>query len=151
MYKKTLIILICITIILAQNAYAAGLSTTFGRVKVDNLSIGQAYSMQDEANTPFKIKNTSDFELEIKIDVLIPKESELIDGYEPIPDTSWIELEENNFILSQKTEASIDIIIDIPNEEEYRGKKYQVYLWSRTLGGAIAVGLKSKLLISIAE
>ena len=127
-----------------------GLSTTFGQVKVDNIRIGQNYSMEKDANVPLVIKNTSDIELALKIDVLKPKENELIEEYEAIPDTNWVTLEQDSFVLPPKTEISTDVIISIPDEERYKGKRYQVYIWSHTTG-SIAIGLKSKLLISIAK
>ncbi|MBL7157325.1 MAG: hypothetical protein ISS92_04070 [Candidatus Omnitrophica bacterium] len=155
MYRKTLLILACILtcaiFLFIQKLYAAGLSTTFGQVRVDNIKIGQTYSMEKEAKTPLVIKNTSDVELALKIDLFIPKEKELIEGYEAIPDTEWIELEMDNFTLPPQSEVSTDVIIKIPGDEEYIGKKYQVYIWSHTIGGSIAIGLRSKLLISITE
>jgi len=151
MNKKIVFILICAIFLIFQLAYAMGLSTAFGRVKVDNIKVGQAYSMEMDAKRPFIVKNTSDMELALKIDVLLPKEKELVEGYEARPDTLWIETADDDWILSPEGEAVTDIIISIPDEEKYKGKKYQVYIWSHTTGGAIAVGLKSKLLISIAE
>ncbi len=35
--------------------------------------------------------------------------------------------------------------------EKYLGKKYQVFIWSHTVGRAIGVGLKSKLLLTIGK
>lgn len=148
---KMLLILICWIFLSSQLVYAFGLSTTFGQVKVENLPIGQAYSMAKDGDTPFTIKNTSDIEVELKIETLIPKENELIEGYEAIPDTGWIEIEEDTFTLPPESEVSTDVIIRIPDNEKYKGKSYQIYIWSYTTGGAIGVGLKSKLLISIAE
>lgn len=151
MKRKTMLILICGIFLSSQVAHAFGLSTTFGRVKVENMRIGQTYSMAKDGEMPFTIKNTSDVELELKIETLIPKEKELIEGYEAIPDASWIELEKETFTLPPESEVSTDVIIKIPDDEIHKGKKYQIYIWSYTTGGAIGVGLKSKLLISIAE
>lgn len=150
MKRRILFITICILFLSGQLVYAMGLSTTFGQVRVDNVKIGQTYSMEKDAETPLIIKNTSDIELALKIDVLKPKENELIEECEAIPDTSWITLEQNSFVLPPKNEISTDVIISIPDEERYKGKRYQVYIWSHTTG-SIAVGLKSKLLISIAK
>lgn len=150
MQKQILPLLTCVLCLLAHVACAAGLSTTFGEVKVENIGIGQVYSMENEANTPLVVKNTSDYELELQIDVLIPRENELIEGYEAIPDANWIRLRETSFTMPPQSEVSTDVIIDIPNDDIHIGKKYQVYIWSHTIGSPIAVGLRSKLLISIA-
>jgi len=132
-------------------AYAAGLSTTFGRVKVANIAIGQTYSMEQDAGSPLIVENTSDIELELVVEVLVPKERDLIEGYEPIPSTDWIEISQNAFTVLAKGNAKTDVVITIPDDPIYSGRKYQAYIWSRTTGGSVGVGLKSKLLLTIAE
>lgn len=149
MKKISLILTLCAILISARVAHAMGLSTSFGRIIVENIRIGQSYSMQDNG-TPFMIENTGKERLKLKIDILIPEEAELIEGYLPLPDREWIVIGEDSFILPPQSKISTDIIITIPDDERYRGRKYQAYIWSHT-EGAIAIGLKSKLLIEIAE
>ena len=136
---------------LSASLYAGGLSTTFGEVKVEGLKIGGDYSMEKTAKFPLVVQNTSDRELELKIEVLYPKETELKSGYQIIPDKSWISLKEDYFKLSPGQEAKTDVLIKIPDDQNLLGKKYQVYLWSHTIGRSLGIGLKSRLLFSIAE
>lgn len=42
-----------------------------------------------------------------------------------------------------------DVIIKIPKDKEYYGKKFQAYIFSYTKGGLVSVGFKSKLFLSI--
>lgn len=47
-----------------------------------------------------------------------------------------------------------DVIVTIPSDKKYLGKKYQAYIWSHTVGKGklpIALGLKSRLLLEISE
>lgn len=136
---------------LSPPVYGRGLSTTFGEVKLENLKIGEEYSMEEAAEFPLVVLNTSDGIIELKVEVLYPKEGELKEGFEPIPDISWISLEEDYFILNPNEEARTDVVVNIPDDEEYIGRKYQVYLWSHTVGRAVGVGLKSRLLFTVAE
>jgi hypothetical protein len=129
--------------------YAGGLSTTFGEVKLENLKIGEEYSMEEAAEFPLVVQNTSDEQLAIKVEILYPKKEELKEGFEPIPDISWISLEKEQFSLKPQEGAKTDVIIKIPNDKKYLGKKYQVYLWSHTVGRSLGVGLKSRLLFTI--
>jgi len=131
----------------------AGLSTKFGEVRLSNLKIGQTYGMRELVNFPLQVVNTSDFAVELKIDVLVPKSSEAKEGYEPIPDASWIEMEKDSFILEPGQTAISDVLIKIPDDEKYFGKGFEVNLWSHTVGKGkmIAVGLNSRLLFSIAR
>jgi hypothetical protein len=150
MHKKTAIIIIIVLSIAVSIAYAMGISTAFGRIKIDNIKTGQTYSMKDDAGMMFEVRNTSDMEITLKIKVLKPLQNELIEGYEPIPDAEWISLEKDLFTLEPEGSISTDIKISIPQDPSYKGKKYQANIWSHTTG-LLAVGLKSKLLIKIAN
>jgi hypothetical protein len=150
MYKKIAAV-VYIVILYCQIAMAAGLSTTFGEVRVDNIGIGQMFSMERDANTPLVIRNTSDADLVINIDIIMPNEQSLDEGYWAIPDTNWIAVERKSFVIPPESEMSTDITITIPFEDRFRGKKYQVFVWSHTVGETLGVGLRSKLLITIAE
>jgi len=92
--------------------------------------------------------------IKLRMEVLVPSLSELKEGYEPIPDASWVELEKDYFFVEPSKYAVTDIIITVPNDKKYLGKKYQVYIWSQTVGGGqlpIALGLKSRLLLETSE
>lgn len=151
MPKKSIIITVLLSVLAYTAANAAGLRTKMGEIRVDNLRIGQSYSLRQSNNTPFMLENTSERELQIKLEVLKPSKNELVQGFEPIPDTSWIYLAETDFVMPAESEIETDVIIEIPYEEQHRGKAYQAYLWSRTTGGSIAVGLRSKVFITIVE
>jgi len=99
------------------------------------------------------VVNTGDTAIDLKIEVLLPEKSELkAGGYAPIPDLSWITLERSEFKeVKPGAEAVTDVIISIPGDEKYRGRKFQVFIWSRTVGRSIGVGLKSKLLLTVRE
>jgi len=136
---------------LAMPLFAGGLSTSFGEVKVANLKIGQEHSMEETADFPLVVCNTSDEVIELKMEALYPKDAELKDGYQPIPDINWIVLEQDYFVLDPGDEAKTDVIIKIPDDNVLSGRKYQVYLWSHTIGRSLGVGLKSRLLFTVAE
>jgi hypothetical protein len=131
-------------------AFAGGLETNFGEVVVENLPVGIPYSMEKEGRMPLVVNNTSTGEVDLKIEVIVPQQADLKPGYEPIPDSEWISLAENEFRMDPGKSAKTDIIITVPNEEKYAGRKYQVYLWSHTVGRSIGVGLKSRLLFTVA-
>ena len=148
--RKTVFIIIFL-IITARLSFAGGLSTTFGEVVVDDLAVGKAYSMKNDAKFPLSIKNTSSQTVSLLLEVLYPEKSELKKGYEAIPDVSWIKLEQNSFEVAPEASATTDVIISVPDKKKYSGMKYQVYIWSHTIGKAIGVGLKSKLLLTVRD
>ena len=129
---------------------AAGLSTGFSEVILENLELGKVYSTKEVAGLPLVVVNTGDEAVDLKIELLLPQESELKEGFEPIPDLGWIKLEKTEFKNIKPDEAATtDVIITIPDDEQYLGKKYQVFIWSHTVGKRVGVGLKSKLLFTI--
>ena len=152
---KKLLFLISIFFILGvfsniSNVEAGSVSTGFTQVVLEELEPGKTYSTTEERGIPLDVANETEASLRIKIDILQPKGQELIEGYEPIPDISWITLEKNEFKLEPGGVGITDVKISIPDDKEYRGKKYQVYLFSYTTGRAVGVGLRSRLLFTIA-
>ncbi len=134
----------------ATSVSAAGLSTRFGKVTVRNLRIGHKHSMKEVAKLPLVIFNNSGSTIEVKIDPMLPTQSELKETYEPIPDLSWIGLERDMLKVGPQMYGETDVFITIPEDEKYLEKKYQVFIWSRTVGKSIGLGLKSCLLFTIA-
>jgi hypothetical protein len=137
---------------LTSSLWAKGLSTGFSEVTLEELKVGREYSTREVAGLPLVVVNTGKEPIDLKIELLMPEPTELKEGYKPIPDLGWIRLEETEFRNIQPKEAAeTDVHISIPDDDTYRGKKYQVFIWSHTVGAAIGVGLKSKLLFMIKE
>ena len=151
MIFRKIALTIVISIFCAGTGFAGGLNTPFGEVLVENLSLGAEYSMEKGSKTPLVINNTSGIDVNLKIEVLVPQEGEIKEGFEPIPDISWIKLSKTEFLVKPGEAAKTDVIISIPKDKKYMGKKYQVYIWSHTVGRAVGVGLKSRLLLTIEQ
>ncbi|MDD5174142.1 MAG: hypothetical protein PHV48_04885 [Candidatus Omnitrophica bacterium] len=149
--RRVIIILLIITVTCPGVCYAGGLRTGFGKVILENVPIGKAYSMRRDSKFPLVIKNESDERVNLKLEVLIPKEGEVQQGYEPLPDIKWIMLENNSFTVDPNGEAETDVIIDIPDDNQYLGRKFHVFILSCTTGESLGIGLKSKLLFSVGE
>lgn len=146
---KKILTAFLVSIFYTQTVFAGGLSTPFGEVLVEDLPPGVGYSLEKESQMPLVVNNTSGITVNLKIEVLIPQESELKEGFEPIPDGSWIKIAKTQFVVEPGEAAKTDVIISIPDDEKYQVKKYQVFIWSHTVGRTIGVGLKSKLLFTI--
>jgi len=136
-----------------NGAEAGGLRTQLGEVVIENLQIGQTYNLKELANLRLIVTNTSDYSVDLRMDILLPDSSELRQGAEPLPDTSWVSLSQSAFELDPNEKATSDITISIPDHDQYLGKKYQVTIWSHTLGGKgtgmfLAFGLKSRIIFT---
>jgi len=147
--KGIIISLLVIGVLCPRFLYAFGLKTGFGKVVLENVPMGKEYSMSKDSKFPLVIKNESDKEINLKVEVLVPEISEVQEGYEAIPDASWVTLEKDSFIIEPNGEAETDVIIHIPYDKDYPGRKFHVFIWSHTIGDSIGVGIKSKLLFNV--
>ena len=134
----------------AGGAAGAGLKTTFVRVSLENLRIGHTYNIRQMANLPLAVYNTGDEPTGLVIEPTVPIEGETRQGYEPIPDASWIKISCDSFAsLEPGALAMADVLITVPEDDRYSGKSYQAMIWSHTVGqGLVACGLKSEVLFT---
>jgi len=149
-----LVLSVILFLCVPKDSYAGGISTDFTEVVIRNLSIGKNYAIGQKVGRQLRVRNKGENLIELKMEVLVPSKSELKEGYEPIPDASWIELGKDYFSIEPSKFAVTDIIITVPLDKKYLGKKYQAYIWSHTVGKGnlpIALGLKSRLLLEISE
>ncbi len=137
----------------ALPASAGGLRTPFGEVVVRNLKIGQTYSLQKMINLPYRVVNTGEDQVDLMIDVIRLDTSTLKDGYEPLPDLSWVTLSTRSFTVQPNEEVATDVVVSIPDDEKYMGHRYQANIWARTRdrSSIVAVGMMSKLLIAVSS
>lgn len=140
----------------APAADAAGLSTTLGRVFVNNVPVGSTVSLRDVSGIVYKVTNTSRSQEQVLVSVLAPdpdpKQRELLEGYEPLPPEAKVWLSNDSFLLAPGQQGASDILIHIPKEPKHLNRKYQFNLWARNdpKGRMIAVGLKSRIMITVA-
>ena len=137
-------------------ANAMGIRTKFGLVVVENLQPGRTYNIRELVGLPLEVVNASDKQLTIRMDLGKPdaeQEKGMIEkNFEPIPDLSWIKLSRDFFVVDPGHSAVADVTIAIPDDDKYLGKRYQVNIWSHTIGKRFMnVGLMSRLRITVAK
>ena len=137
----------------AGPAAASGLRTQFGEVVVRNLKIGQTYSLKKMLNLPYRVVNTGDQPVDLKLDVVRLSTASLKAGYQPLPDLSWVTLSTRAFTVNPNEEVATDVIVSIPDDEKYMGHRYEADIWARTSdhSSIVAVGMMSKLLIAVSS
>jgi len=148
-------LILCMSgIILTETCQAVGLSVTWGEVRLENLKIGASYNMKDMARKPYRVTYRGESEVEIAVEVLAPREDELKDGYEAIPDLSWVKVTNDRFFLGPGESAYSDVVITIPDDKKYFGKRYQAHIHAHSVGavqGVIGLALTSRVMIGIAQ
>jgi len=156
MKKRCKIILIVLFISVSlcnvRDSFAKmNLHSSFGEVVMENLRLGETYNTREMVNLPLMITNYSEEKLTVRLTVKKPQPVELREGYEPIPDIDWIELSADRMEIEPGGQGAADVIIHVPNDEQYAKKRYQVLIESVGAGkGSISLGIEHRLLFSIA-
>jgi len=154
MQVYSIVLFLSVSLFFWEDGDAGGISTNFAEVIVPNLSVGKEYAIGQRIGQKLRVKNRGDSSIGLRMEVMVPAETELKEGYEPIPDISWIELERDYFSVEPSNFAETDVIVTVPSDKRYLGKKFQAHVWSHTAGTGklpIALGLKSRLLLEIRE
>ncbi|MFQ3675316.1 MAG: hypothetical protein SNJ64_02080 [Endomicrobiia bacterium] len=154
---KNFFLLLIFWFLLISNIYSGGLSSPCGIMTLGNLKIGQEYSLKQLLGYPYNVTYKGRYPVDLKIELSKPSTTNY-EGYEPIPDTSWIQLQKQDFSLDPGQTAETDIFIKIPDDESLLGKKYRVIITPYTgppkgdpRGGLVfAVSLSCHLQFSIA-
>lgn len=147
-----LVFLLFGTLGLAPSTWASGLRCSIGEVVIENLKIGQSYSLKTLANLPLSVTNTGQQAVTVRVEPLVPGESESRLGAEPIPAIGWAKAQPDSFQLAPQETKAVELVLTIPDDEGFFGKKFQVTFWSHTLaqpGDLLAVGLNSRVIFSI--
>lgn len=146
---KRYVFLFLFLMLCSSNIFAAGISTNLGEVFIQNLKLGETYSVRELAKIPFKITSTMPHPIELHVKVLVPALEDVKSGYEPVPDPSWVKVTPDLLSIMANKSVEADIQISIPPDKQYIGKKYEAFIWSYTTSGVVGLGLRSRLLFSI--
>jgi hypothetical protein len=141
-----------VALTLPQTGIAGGLRCSLGEVVIENLKIGQRYSLDTLANLPLSLTNTSKHPVRVAIVHMIPDSSELRQGAEPIPGLGWASATPETLDLAPNETKAAQIVFNIPDDESLFGRRFQAMFWSHTLpraGDMLAYGLKSRVIFSI--
>jgi hypothetical protein len=88
--------------------------------------------------------------VEVEIAVVPPRQDDLKDGYEPIPDPNWVRLMPPRHRIPAKGMAFSDIVIAIPEDRQLVGRHFQADLRAQTVGtGLFGAGVKSRIRFSV--
>lgn len=110
---------------------ASALHTEFGEVRLQNLAIGKTYSVARIASEQFVVSNTSDDSLFVHMEAVVPRQHQLRQNALPVPDESWIRLENSYLALAGHSTVWTDVYLTLPYDPDLAGKLFQVDILSR--------------------
>lgn len=110
------------------------LTTKFSDVVLSGMVPGMIYSLKQERRYPYKVRNNTDSSEDVEITVEIPSPTQMKDGYEPIPDVTWVKVFPTSFHLKPGEGTDCDVIISIPEGEEFANRHFQAMIVTKTVG-----------------
>lgn len=126
------------------------LGVQFPDIVMEKVELGAAYNLRQLKGIPYVVMNKSDTPLDILVDVLVPEAKDMKEGYEAIPDTSWIKIMPNKFHLEPGDVMPSDIILAIPKDPALAGRHFQAHLYARSNGaGMLQVGVMHLVRFSV--
>ncbi len=124
-----------------------GIMTRFGDIVLENMKPG-VYNLRQLKNLPYVVTNPGQAKVEVLVDVVVPDKTQ--EGYEPIPDPSWVQVVPNQFVLEPGQNHFSDVVLTVPEDPKYQGRHFQATLWAHTVGtGFTAAGVNSRLRFSV--
>lgn len=132
-----------------------GIRMNYAEIVLKNLGIGGTYNMTDVANLPLTITNSTDQNQVFELSVIQPSmANKLKKGYQPIPDPTWIKLQDQVVAIKAKSSYRGDVVITIPDNDQFLGKNYQVFIQAKQKTGsqglALTLAIRGRILFSVA-
>ncbi len=143
---------------LSPFAEAKGIAVRFVDIVMEGVTPGTSVNLRVYKNLPLVVINTDDEDMDVAVDVVLPDAKEMKEGYEPIPDPTWIKVIPDRYHLGPRASASSDVIITVPDDPKHIGKHYEAIIWSHSdnknkhiPGGGVflEVGMRSRVRMSI--
>ncbi len=115
--------------VLSLWAQASGLSTTFASVLVTDVPVGKPRVIDGPEGRGLVLKNLGDGPVTVYAQALQP--AKLKAGSEPMADLSWVNIVPASLVIPPHQEGTVRVTVTIPARDEYKGRLFQVTLWSR--------------------
>jgi hypothetical protein len=147
-------------ITIPQPGHSLGIAMRFVDVTLEKVEPGASFNLRVIRNLPLVVINLdTENDTDIMVESQVPDPKEMKEGYEPIPDPSWIKIVPNRFHLGPRASAASDVVVTIPNDPRLLNHHYEAIVWAHTdptkkarIGGTgmlIQAGLRSRFRMSI--
>ena len=117
-------------------SWAIGIALRFVDVTLENVQPGASFNLRAIKNLPMVVQNLDHEEgVDIVLESVLPNvkdPKEMKDGYEPIPDPSWVRIFPDHFHLGPHASAASDILVTVPNDPKLIGHHFKCILAART-------------------
>lgn len=120
-------------------------------VRLPRVAIGETYSTWRLGEAPLQVRNPGNDTLVLYVTTVIPARHELSPGALPVPDQSWVAVEQSVFVLPPQATARTDVRLTLPYDPDLAGHTYQVDLRSTMRARGVSFpGRRHRLLFAVA-
>lgn len=129
----------------------AGLRARMTEMSVSGLRLGETYNLRTLKNLPYILENRGEKSADVEVLVTRPSAESLREGYEPVPDPSWINVMPRKFTVPIGGSAFGEIMISLPGDPRWANRHFQATITSRSPGGSKFPGVDTVLTFSAGE
>lgn len=138
--------------LLALSSFAearVGLMTTFVDVVLNRLNLGGTYDVTKLSGDRFALTNRGEKPVRVAVAVEAPAPEALEAGYEALPDPAWVQVSPAALDIGPGETKAAKVTLRIPKDARWKGRHFQVSLWSRLTEQPVAAGVRSRLFFSV--
>jgi hypothetical protein len=118
-------------------------------VNAGSVPLGKNVDLKKEKSVNMKLVNTGSSKMKLKIEsVGYQNEMNPPLGYQPLPDPKWLEVKPKVLSVKPDTITPLKFALKIPDDPQYRGKKYAALIYVSLVGEDIPVNVYSQVLIN---
>lgn len=136
-----MVVMMLCGLMVPPRVHAGGIAAQFADVVLSKLEPGGVYNLRALRGLTFTVLNNYEATRDFTVLTRQPSSTQLEEGYEPIPDPSWVKVVPNSFRLAHREDVRCTIIISIPDDEQYRGRHFQVGLLATVKPDPFAKGV----------
>lgn len=131
MSKKTLLLVLILS---SPPLWGVGIMLRFVDITLENIQPGDSVNLRVLKNLPLVVLNQGDSPegIDVAVESVLASGKEMKDGYEPIPDPTWVNFFPSHFHLGPKASASVDVLVSVPNDPKLIGHHYENIVWAHT-------------------
>jgi len=121
------LMIVSLTLLTSTVAHAqenAIFSVSPGSFTVTDVPIGEIYTSPQH----IVVRNGDNVARAVSITVEVPPANETTPGYAPIPNANWVIPSASSILISENSDAEIQISLNIPRQENLTGQRWEVWI-----------------------
>ena len=135
-----------VLLLAAGPATAGSLTTRFTTLNVKDIPVGHWTEVALPGGERYSVTNDSDRDITLALRPSKPfGKRGRSRRHTPIPDVGWVTVEPERLELGPHESGQARIAIRVPDDPAYAGRRYEVWIVAKSVGGQFAVGLATRI------